>query len=523
MDLATKIINLLNYLSETRSRKAGAIIALLTSIIATRKIMNYSSINFDINIQSLKDIKSTKDEKSNSKQGKFDKNFVKTIKKLMSICVPNLLSKESLSIIVLLALMIVRTKLSIQFSEITSLIVKSIIKGDMTEFLLNIISLGVYSIPGAFTNALIEYTNKIMTIKFRENLTKHFQSRFFEDMCYYKMTNLDGRIKNPSQRFTSDIEKFSESICNLINNFFKPLLDIILFAKKLSQKIGWIAPGLISLWYLFTAVVMKFITPPFGKLNAIEQILEGEVRENHLRVIHYGEEIAFYNGGEWEYSYLTSNFKLLVRHIKDIYLKKFLYGVVDSMFAKYGSVTVALFVLGIPTFYIKSDDYNKASSHLNSAEITKDYVQNSSLILNFSNAIGKIILKYKDLNSLGGYSHLLNELDEVFTDVKNGKYVKNMIGETGIGIRKYEDNYKNEDIIVGDYVQFENVNLITPNGEILYENINFKVRLTIIIILYYIIYRFFLVNTHLYQDLMDVESLVYLEFLEVYGLSKEGN
>jgi len=53
-------------------------------------------------------------------------------------------------------------------------------------------------------------------------------------------------------------------------------------------------------WYLLSGIIIRFISPPFGKLTAIEQKLEGEYRAKHTDLINHSEEIAFYNGSDWE-------------------------------------------------------------------------------------------------------------------------------------------------------------------------------------------------------------------------------
>jgi ATP-binding cassette subfamily D (ALD) protein 3 len=44
----------------------------------------------------------------------------------------------------------------------------------------------------------------------------------------------------------------------------------MLFSKKLSELVGWLGPGMIVAWYFCSGILIKFISPPFGKLTAIE-------------------------------------------------------------------------------------------------------------------------------------------------------------------------------------------------------------------------------------------------------------
>ena len=59
----------------------------------------------------------------------------------------------------------------------------------------------------------------------------------------------------------------------IYSNFSKPVLDIILFSRKLSELVGWRGPTVVILWYLISGIILRFVSPPFGKLTAIEQRL----------------------------------------------------------------------------------------------------------------------------------------------------------------------------------------------------------------------------------------------------------
>ncbi len=69
-----------------------------------------------------------------------------------------------------------------------------------------------------------------------------------------------------------------------------------MFTKKLSKLLGLEGPMTIFAWYIFSGVVMKQVAPPFGKMMAKLQNLEGEYRSHHFDVLSHSEEIAFYNG-----------------------------------------------------------------------------------------------------------------------------------------------------------------------------------------------------------------------------------
>ncbi len=88
-------------------------------------------------------------------------------------------------------------------------------------------------------------------------------------MIFYQLSNLDSRVSNPDQRLTADIDKWATSLSMIYSNFSKPILDIVLFSRKLAELVGWGAPCVVGLWYTFSGIFIKFVSPRFGKLTAI--------------------------------------------------------------------------------------------------------------------------------------------------------------------------------------------------------------------------------------------------------------
>ena len=150
--------------------------------------------------------------------------------------------------------------------------------------------------------------NRKLALRFKRRLTEFFHKTYLRDMVFYQLGNLDSRISNPDQRLTSDIEKWANSLSTIYANFTKPTLDIILFSRKLADVMGWIGPGAVILWYLFSGIILKFVSPSFGKLIAGEQRLEGEYRASQTDLVHHAEEIAFFRGNEWEKTRINNIF-----------------------------------------------------------------------------------------------------------------------------------------------------------------------------------------------------------------------
>lgn len=103
-------------------------------------------------------------------------------------------------------------------------------------------------------------------------------------------------------------------------------------------------------------------------------------------------------------------------------------GIFDSMLVKYGAVMIGYTVVGLPVFGPNSEAYLKERGD-DTAMITKDYVRNSSLLINLAKAIGRLVVSYKEVQSLAGYTALIHEMDEVLTDLGEGKYRRIMLAQ----------------------------------------------------------------------------------------------
>ena len=50
-------------------------------------------------------------------------------------------------------------------------------------------------------------------------------------------------------------------------------------------------------------------------------------------------------------------------------------------------------------------------------------------MINLAKAIGRIVVSYKDMQNLAGYTTLIHEMDEVLDDLRSGTYVRTQVVE----------------------------------------------------------------------------------------------
>ena len=102
--------------------------------------------------------------------------------------------------------------------------------------------------------------------------------------------------------------------------------------------------------YFSTAVVLRKLSPPFGKLKAVEGKKEGDFRGLHSRLLANAEEISFYGGADIERVFLVRSFKDLQRWMEGIYSLKIRYNMLEDMILKYSWSAFGYLVTSLPVF-----------------------------------------------------------------------------------------------------------------------------------------------------------------------------
>lgn len=69
---------------------------------------------------------------------------------------------------------------------------------------------------------------------------------------------------------TEDIQKWGDSFAALYADFTKPILDIVLFSRKLVEHVGWEGPVFLAVWYVISGIILKNAAPAMGALAAKE-------------------------------------------------------------------------------------------------------------------------------------------------------------------------------------------------------------------------------------------------------------
>lgn len=112
-------------------------------------------------------------------------------------------------------------------------------------------------------------------------------------------------------------------------------------------------------------------------------------------------------------------------------------------------------------------------------KIMEDYSRNSGYLVNLSQAIGRFILAGRELTKFAGYAHRVAEFFEVLESVNSGVYVRTMVNKENAKNKVQvvgKEDLKGEIEIKAGIIKFEKTPIITPNGDVLVQELNLVVE-----------------------------------------------
>ncbi|KAH8343356.1 ATP-binding cassette sub-family D member 3 [Drosophila kikkawai] len=420
-------------------------------------------------------------EKKEKKASKAHVNsvFFKQLRQLLPILIPGFWSVETGLLFLVAAALIGRSVSDIWMIQNATVVESTIIHMNRAKFKTALLKyLTALPAISVVTNVL-KWSLGELKLRFRTNLTHHLYSQYLNGYTYYKMSNLDNRIANADQLLTTDIDKFCESATDLYSNISKPVLDIFIYVYRLTVNLGGKTPSILMLYLLFAGVFLTRLRRPTGRLTVEEQKLEGEFRYVNSRLITNSEEVAFYQGNVREKLTLLASYSKLRSHLRKFLEFRVSMGIIDNIIGKYFASIVGFYAVSIPFF----TDNHPLLSGEQSGQRLQAYYTYGRMLVKLAEAIGRLVLAGREMSRLAGFTARMTELIKVLGDLNKGTYERTMVNGNNItqnadgsgaassfgpnkGIMCFEDNI----------IRFEQVPLVTPNGDVLLKELTFEVK-----------------------------------------------
>ena len=229
---------------------------------------------------------------------------------------------------------------------------------------------------------------------------------------------------------------------------------MILSTRALSQVVGYKGPLVLYSYFIISAITLSNIVPPFGKMIAEEQSREGDFRRSHHRLITHSEEIAFYNGDLREKMILNNELDRIIHHKRKMELLRFRQGIIDQWIIKYFASCIGFPILALP-FLLHNNDA------LTPGSIAAKYKFADNLIRNSSSAIGDLMMVYKKVQKLAGFTARVSELLEAVNEFEllNQQKMNQFI------ITKTSKTATDQPGLDGSTIEFKNLSIYTPEPD----------------------------------------------------------
>ncbi|KAF2668556.1 hypothetical protein BT63DRAFT_374719 [Microthyrium microscopicum] len=407
------------------------------------------------------------------KKVELDREFFKNLFRLLKIVIPGWKSKEFRLLISHSIFLVLRTLLSLYVAELDGKLVSNLVRGKGKDFLWGLVWWMMVAVPATFTNSMLSYHQAKLALRYRTRLTNYIHNKYLSNMTFYTLSSLDDRIKNADQLITVDVTKFSNSLSELYSSLSKPILDMIIYNWSLSRSVGGEGLFIMSLVVQVTASLMRALTPPFGKYVAEEARLEGEFRFQHSRLIDYSEEVALYSGHEAEKDTLDKGYFTLIKHVNRILRRRFYHGIMEDFVIKYFWGALGLLLCSVPVFIkvpgVASDTVGSMGDR------SESFITSRRLLASSSDAFGRLMFSYKEITELAGYTARVSTLLDVIADIQAGHFEKNLVSSVSI-----ESNAAvlagRGTIHEGPDIEFKNVPIVSPNGDVLVRALSFSVK-----------------------------------------------
>ncbi|KAI8120416.1 hypothetical protein FF38_01537 [Lucilia cuprina] len=445
----------------------------LTGISAALWIIGYGKMNSKRRKPGYEEkIQYTIAEKKDRKSPKAHVNavFFKQLKKLLPILIPGFWSVESGLLFLVAASLIGRSVSDIWMIQNATVVESTIIHMNKAGFRTALMKyLAALPMISVVTN-ILKWSLGELKLRFRTNLTHHLYNQYLTGYTYYKMSNLDNRIANADQLLTTDIDKFCESATDLYSNISKPILDIFIYVYRLTVNLGGKTPSILMVYLLFAGVLLTHMRRPTGRLTVEEQKLEGEFRYVNSRLITNSEEVAFYQGNSREKLTLLASYSKLRSHLRKFLEFRVGMGIVDNIVGKYFASVVGFYAVSIPFF----TPNHPLLSGENQGQRLQAYYTYGRMLIKLAEAIGRLVLAGREMTRLAGFTARMTELIKVLNDLNKGTYERTMVNNVN---NKHDMGPgKGEMVFVDNIIKFENVPLVTPNGDVLVKDLTFEVK-----------------------------------------------
>ncbi|XP_076097450.1 lysosomal cobalamin transporter ABCD4-like isoform X1 [Mytilus galloprovincialis] len=342
----------------------------------------------------------------------FDLVFFKRFLKLATVVFPKWTSGNVLLCILLLCLGLLKEVVVFNIGYISSKYYKVFGTKDSNDFKEVTILAAILILSISFIKSTVSYITSLLEIIWRANITYSLHRLYFKDAVYYNI-NCFGKVDNPDQRITQDVDRF----CYYLSTVFAPLIiapfTIGYYLYKTVQSTTYLGPvGVIS-FFIVATIINKILMSPVVNLVFKKKEKEGNFRFKHMQIRMYSESAAFYKSGHIEKNKTNNQLLSLLKMSQKLVLREYPLNFFINLSNYFGSI-LSYLLLAIPIFGGSFDS-------MSSVELSAKISSTSFVIMYLINNFTKLIDLAADVARMAGNAHRIGEIMEELGKIKAEK------------------------------------------------------------------------------------------------------
>ncbi|GAB2267048.1 ATP-binding cassette sub- D member 1 [Dionaea muscipula] len=437
---------------------AGGTLAYLQSRFSSKRVGSFGHCNGSGTLN--EDPENDSANRNVSKGKRRKKNALRSLQVLTAILLAQIGRKGACNLFGLVLIVVLRTAVSNRLAKVQGFLFRAAFLRRVPSFLRLIIENVLLCFLLSSFHSTSKFITGTLSLRFKKILTKLVHTHYFENMAYYKLSHVDGRVTNPEQRIASDIPRFCNELSELVQDDLSAVTDGLLYTWRLCSYASPKYVFWILAYVLGAGTMIRNFSPAFGELMSKEQQLEGEYRQLHSRLRSHAESIAFYGGEAREEFYIQQKFKNLVRHMGIVLHDHWWFGMIQDFLLKYLGATVAVILIIEPFF---SGSLRPDSSTLGRAEMLSNLRYHTSVIISLFQSLGTLSISSRRLNRLSGYADRIHELVVISR-------------ELSLDNSSLQRNGSKNCVSEANYIEFSGVKVVTPTNNVLVEDLTLKIE-----------------------------------------------
>eukprot|EP00659_Diplonema_papillatum_P002204 gene2204-3396_t len=420
-------------------------------------------------------------------------NFLEKFCTLFSICVPSFFSTEAMYLWLLTGLLVIRSMISVYNVRLGALTATHFVSRRWSGLRRCIQEFALLSLPAAVVNAFLKYTQDVVALKMRKNLSTHVNQLFLSNENFYKATQFPPRLDHPERVLTAAVEQYCDQVAKIYCHCIKPCMDVTTYTVSLAKTVGWQGPGIIWMYFVIRHQLGSWLDGmrSGSDLKTTREMLHTDAHKNLLAD---ADEIAINGCAHRDQSVISWLLDSATESTGSKKAHLALVSAMDTLLLKYGASVAGYAVLLSPYLLGMSHVRNKTTTVM-----IRDYIVILKSLTELNRGIMEMEEGFKMICGVEDSTIKVAELIDSVTDRSRGKYLaspfddgradKEPIPEMseqwlaswrslseGIRdkkIRLYVRKAARTSDVTTDNLEFQSVDVQTPDGALLVSNICF--------------------------------------------------